>query len=218
MKEKLIIKQNKVISFTDEKSKQIVEKAILKVEDFFSQKIDFEVVFLETREEMNRIHSEFFEGKQKTEDWVVGGVFRDKVVYIFGERVYSKISCHNQENFFPTLVHEITHIFTKELFNFNLPKWLNEGISYVVAEQDKKHLEKKQDLTKAYTEQEWRQTNPYLTAGKFTRFLFGKYKKEKIFLLLKNLDFDESKEGFERKFKEIFGENFNSLWNEWYMS
>jgi len=217
MKRKLVIKQNKVVSSPDKKSKQVVEKAILKVENFLPRKIDFEIVFLETREEMDKIYSEVFGAESKTSDWVVGGILKDNIVYIFGEDVYSKVSCHPQENFFPTLVHEITHIFTKELFDFHLPMWLNEGVAYVIAEQDKQRLKTKQDITKAFTEQEWTQMNPYLTAGKFTRFLSEKYGKDKLFNLMKSLEFSAKKEEFEKKFKEIFGKDFNIIWNEWYV-
>lgn len=113
------------------------------------------------------------------------------------------------------MVHEITHIFIRKLFNLHFPVWLNEGIAYVVAEQDKEPLEKKQDLVKAYTEQEWMQTNPYLTAGKFVRFLFEEYGKDKLFELLVKLNSNKKREIFEQKFKEIFGKSFNSIWNEW---
>jgi hypothetical protein len=215
MRERLIIKQNKIVSSGNEKSNQIVEKAILQIERFFGKKIDFNIIFLETREEMDKLHSEIFGKGYKSEDWVVGGVFDDNTVYIFQEEVYSKVSSHLQETFFATLVHEITHIFIRKLFNFYFPIWLNEGIAYVVAEQDKEPLEKKQDLVEAYTEQEWIQTNPYLTAGKFVRFLFEKYGKDKLFELLVKLNSNKKREIFEQKFKEIFGKSFNSIWNEW---
>ena len=216
MKEKLlIIKQNKVVSSFNERSKQLVEKAISKTEKFFGQKVNFKVIFIDTREEMDKVYSEFFGEKHKTDDWVVGGVFQNNIVYMFAEEIYSKVSCHPQETFFPTLVHEITHIFTKELFDFHLPKWLNEGISYVVAEQDKQSLKEKKDITKAFTEQEWAQMRPYLTAGKFTRFLLEKYGKDKIFNLMKSLSPLAKKDEFEKKFREIFRESFNVIWNEW---
>lgn len=216
MKQEIIIKQNKVISVSNEESKKLVERAIKKVEDFFKHKVDFKIIFLETRDEMNKVYSKMFGEEHKSEDWVVGGVFKDNTVYMFSEESYCKVSCHSQETFFPTLVHEITHIFTDNLFNFHLPMWLNEGIAYVVAEQDKDSLKKKQNLTQAYTEQEWMQTNPYLTAGKFTRFLFETYSREKMFELLKKLNSDEKKKEFEKKFKVIIGEDFNTVWNDWF--
>jgi hypothetical protein len=215
MKQKIIIKQNEAISFPDNKTKLLVEKAIKKVEDFFESKLDFEIIFLETRKEMDKIYSEMFGEEYKTEDWVVGGVFNEAVVYLFDEEVYDKVSCHPQETFFPTLIHEITHIFTKDLFNINI-MWLNEGISYLVAEQDKVPLNKKEDLTKAYTEKEWMQTNPYLTAGKFTRYLFNRYGKEKMFKLLIKLSSKETKKEFEETFFEIISEDFNLIWNSWF--
>ena len=217
MKERLIIKNSKVIDFLDMRNKEVIERAVKKTEKFFGKKVDFEVVLLETREEIDLIYSKYFGKDFKTEDWVVGGIFDDKTVYIFREDVYGKVSCHPQESFFPTLVHEITHIFTSKLFKFHLPMWLYEGLSYFVAGQDKEvDLKEKEDLMKAHTEIEWRLTNPYLTSGKFVRYLFDKYGKKKLFKLFKELDEDETKSSFEEKFQKILNEKYKLIWEEWY--
>ena len=212
----VIIKQNRIISGLSEDRKELVEQAINKAGRFFEAKIDFKIIFLETREEMDGVHKKFLGMNEPTEDWVVGGVFEEGIVHIFSKDVYDKVSCHPKETFFPTLVHEIAHVFTGKLFRFHFPIWLNEGISYVVADQDNVNLSKKQDITKAYTEEEWFQTNPYLTSGKFTRFLLDKYGKEKVFSLLRELDFHEKKSEFYKDFKKVLGDDFNGVWKSWF--
>jgi hypothetical protein len=192
-----------------------VLEAIDKVEKFFNAKLDFKIVFLETREEMDEVYSKMFDSPQKTEDWVVGGYFGEDSVYMFSEEVYSNVSIHKQETFLPTLVHEITHIFSNKVLKFHLPMWLDEGLSYVIADQDKVNLDVKEDIIKAYSEEEWMKTNPYKTSGKFVRFLIDSYGKDKLLLLLNELEFYEEKENFEKKFLNIFGKDFKQMFNEW---
>lgn len=192
-----------------------VLEAIHTVEKFFNAKLDFKIVFLETREEMDKVYSKMFDSPQKTEDWVVGGYFGEDSIYMFSKEVYSKVSIHKPETFLPTLVHEIAHIFSNKILKFHLPMWLDEGLSYVIADQDKVDLEVKEDITKAYSEEEWMKSNPYKTSGKFVRFLIDTYGKEKLLLLLNELEFYEEKGSFEKKFCNVFGKNFIEMFNEW---
>ena len=210
MKEKIIVQNNIVVSGADKDTKEIIERAISKLLEFFPDaKTDFELVFLETRKEMDETYG------SKTEDWVVGGVYKENIIYIFDKEVYSKVSCHPQKNFFSTLVHEIAHIYTTNLFNLLYPIWLNEGIAYVIAGQGKEKPDVKEDITNAHDYQGFSKTHPYVASGNFVRFLLEKYGKGKLIQLIKTLVKLETKENFEKKFKEIYIEDFNGVVEGW---
>lgn len=213
MKPRIHIINNIVQDYPDKHGKEIVEKAIKQCLYFFNpEKLNatFDVVFVETREEMDKIHG------SPTEDWGVGGVYDDNTVYIFDEEVFHKVSCHPGENFFPTLVHEIAHIYLENTFKFNQPIWLNEGISYVVGGQDKTSRDIHIDITNAHTPEEWGREFPYGTSGRFTRYLIDNYGKDKIIKLIKNLVKNETKENFNKKFIEIYGKSFINILEEYY--
>ncbi|MBW6442329.1 hypothetical protein K0A97_00915 [Patescibacteria group bacterium] len=216
MKTKLIIKKNKIVSPTIGKCNDYTKEAISKIEKFFNKKIDFKIIFLKSRDEINKTYSNFFGKDYQTENWVVGGFFGKDTVYILNEDSFDSESCHPKKEFFPTLVHEITHIFIKKIFGFQYPFWLNEGIASVVADQDNINLDKKDNLQNAYTQEDWIKKNPYLTAGKFTRFLINEYSKEKVFELMKKLDIQEKKDSFKEKFKKIFENDFDTIWECWF--
>lgn len=208
----IVVKQNKIEGNYSES----ILKAINIVESFFETKLNFKIVFLETREEMNNVYSKMLKSNQKTEDWVIGGFFGGDSVYIFSEDSYSKVSCHKQETFLPSLIHEITHLFSNKILKFHLPMWFNEGLSYFVSNQDKdKVLENKENLIEAHYQGEWMKMNPYLTAGKFVRFLIDNYGKNKIFLFLKNIGLYSKKDTFEIKFRNFFGKSFEQIFEEW---
>jgi len=217
MSKYLTIKNNKVVSEVNSHLKSLVEDATRIVGEYFDYSTDFSIVFLESRKELDDVHLSKT-GITGTEDWVVGGTYGDDTLYLFDIDVYSKESCHPDNSFFPTLVHEMTHIFVQKLFTFNYPMWLNEGLAYVLANQDLETLRTKQDLTKAFTLEEWSRSNPYLTSGKFTRHLIKLFGKEKLFSLIRFLEYEETKESFYKKFKECLGLEFFSVWNSWTQS
>jgi len=216
MKNEILIRKNEIISNLDDGTRVLLENAISKVSSFFDgRKINFSVVFLDTREEMNEVHG------SKTEDWVVGGVYSKNTLYIFNKEVFEKVSSHKKEEFFQVLVHEITHIFSKDCFNLHYPMWLSEGLSFVVAEQDLNFKNKsinQKELLSAHNEAEWNLYNPYKSSGIFVKFLFETYGKDKMFKLLKILDKFEEKDSFKKKFKSVICEDFDKVLNTFYLT
>ena len=138
----------------------------------------------------------------------------DNEISIFEEDVFEKVSPHPKEDFPKVLAHEITHIYTKSKFNLTFPMWLNEGIAYVIADQDKKTGEKK-DIRQVHTFEEWNKNPAYGASGKFVRYLIEKFGKEKLVELLKEIKENEKKETFKTKFEQTFGEDFDSLAGSW---
>src|SRR3989344_4222308 len=115
-----------------------IKKALKKVSDFFDDELpEIKINFIETREQMNKIWG------RSTPEWVVAKTDEDGKIHIFKKEAFEKVSPHPKEDFSKVLTHEITHAYTKNKFGLTFPMWLNEGISYVVAEQDKKTGDKK---------------------------------------------------------------------------
>lgn len=214
-KDKIIVRKNKVVSSCSKPLKKLVEKAVTQAENFFKGKVDFEILLLEKRKQMDKICSSFSKKPEKTEDWLVGITFNHHTIAIFKQEVYEQVSPHKKESFFSTLVHEIAHIFVKTKFNAKIPNWLDEGLAYVVAEQDLKPLKLKQDLNQAFTTQGWMKTHPYLTSGKFTRFLIETYGKDNLFSLMKSLKNWKTRQDFSKIFQKVLGDNFDEVWKKW---
>ena len=62
MEKKIVVQKNKVIEFSDERSKKLVENAIKKNEKFFGNLVcDFSVTFLKTRKEYDKLVNYFYD-------------------------------------------------------------------------------------------------------------------------------------------------------------
>lgn len=186
----VIVKQNKVVSKNSRENKKLAERAIKILEDFFKDKISFEIIFLETRKQLDKIYSYYLKKPYKTPEWIAGAVFNDNIVYLFNKDVYSKISSHKKESFFSTLVHEITHVYTNKLFKSNIPNWLYEGLAQYISKQE-------------------------VTDGKFTRFLIETYGRDNLFILMKSLKNWKTRQDFSKIFQKVLGDNFDEVWKKW---
>ena len=188
--EEIIVKQNKVVHYQNKKNKKLVEKALKKAESFFNKKIDFQVVFLKTRNELDKTHSYYLKKSYKTPDWLIASTFNTDAVYILSESALAKESSQPKRNFFPSLVYEISHVYLNKLFKFNLPNWIYQGISQVVSEQQG-------------------------VDGKFTRFLIETYGKSNLFYLISSLKGWKTREDFSKIFKKVLGDDFDVVWSRW---
>lgn len=156
----------------------------------------------------------------KTESWMVGGTPKDRTICIFSPKIFDKVSSHPISNFGPVLTHELTHIFTKELFSFYQPKWLHEGLAGHVAEQYKNKLPNKlSDFEKLHTKEDWWNDPKYTNASCFTTFLIEKFGKEQFLKFLKNLseniEAQETFIAFTELFKNNFSIDFQKISQEW---
>lgn len=156
----------------------------------------------------------------KTESWVVGSTPKDQTICIFSPKIFDKVSSHPASNFGPVLAHELTHVFTKELFNFYQPKWLHEGLAGHVAEQYKNKLPKKlSGFEKLHTKEDWWKEPKYTNASCFTTFLVEKFGKEQFLRFLKNLSENEEAQttfvAFIKFFEDNFSTGFQNTLEEW---
>lgn len=188
--EEIIVKQNKVIHYQSKKNKKLVEKALKKAGNFFNKKIDFQVVFLDTRKELDKAYSYYLKKSYKTQDYLISSTFNSDSIYILNESALAKESSQKKRSFFPSLVYEISQVYLNKLFKFNLPNWIYRGIPQVVSEQ--KEID-----------------------GKFTEFLIETYGKGNLFYLISSLKGWKTREDFTRVFKRVLGEDFDLIWRKW---
>lgn len=200
------IKNNKIITKT--KKNKTIQKALNQVLDFFGEgKLNFKIVFLKKRFELNKIRG------YKTKKWEVGGYYGGDTIYIFDKSVFDKVSDHPKKYFYSTLVHEIVHIYTEKNLNFLYPIWLTEGIAYVIAKQDREIKRyKKKDIKKAYNDKDWKKDTYYTSSCRFTKYLLNNFGKNKLIKLMKSLEIKEKKREFYKKFEKIFKKSFKEVY------
>lgn len=211
--ERSFLKMIKITKFNSEidslvELEKIVEKAYSANKDFFGQEVEgTEIDFIYTREEMDKVRG------CKTQNWLVGDSNKNKIT-IFSPKVYSKVSNHPASDFFPTLTHEIAHVFLKKLFSGKgFPVWLDEGVAGYIAKQYKKYQGVKFemiDFSKIGSYPGWQKYNPYSQVFLFTKYLFDLFGKKKMLGFLKFIVASTEK-NFALKFREYFDKNFEEV-------
>ncbi len=198
------------------KLEKMVSEAYQKNKDFFGKDLtEIKINFLYQRSQMDEIC------KYKTGDWQVGYA-ENKNIFIFSPFVFEKVSNHPNSDFPYTLIHEIAHLFSNEILGFAYPKWFNEGLAGYVAEQYKiRPVKKIDEFSNLHDKQDWKKFANYPQAFAFTKYLIGKFGKEKILEFLKNLrknigsnnSYDEFVKFFNNFLKTDFDEEV-SLWSK----
>jgi len=175
--------------------------------------------FLYSRDEMNIAYG------QKTPDWLVGFLnTRDGNVYIFSPSVFDEASNHRhpKESFDPTLTHETTHNFINELFGFEYPVWLNEGIPMYVAGQggrEGKLMERGiQGFVELHDEEGWSNTHNYDQAYSFTNYLIITFGESAFFNFVSSLGKRDSFRTVSKKMKDSFGTTLRESKKDWIIS
>ncbi len=148
---------------------------------------------------------------RKTEDWVVG--FTDgskKCLFLLDPEFYEKESSHkySEEEYSTLIKHELSHLFSRILYEGYTPKWLVEGIAICSSGQLK--LKKKPKEFKSFLSF-FKQGGGglYEESGFAVQILIENFGKEKFFNLYKSLSKVESEEDLEKLFKDIYGESLN---------
>jgi len=186
--------------------KRIIEKGIRRNEKFFGFLIpSLAVVLLNTREEINNLM------KKKTADWVVGGFSSQKnYVFILAPWAFEKESCHPASAFPKVLIHEISHLFTRQVHPFSVPRWLVEGLASYLAKQKRPlasispELLNSPFLTRLSSSLGWNENankGAYPISYYWIEFLINKYGKKRMLKLILELKKIPEIEG---AFKEIY--------------
>jgi len=194
---------------------KVIGRAYEKCRKFFGEDIrDIKIYFCYSRKEFEKFV------KRSTPEWLVG-VSGSKEVVILSPSVFAKASNHPKSDFYPVLTHEVAHVFLNQLYGFNQPVWLREGIPGYIASQYKiREIVSKnvQQLDALHGKNSWDKTNNYPQAFHFTKYLIDSFGKKKILTLISTLDTNESYEGFSLKLRKAVDMTIENVFNNWLQS
>lgn len=158
---------------------KLIRKAFIYDKLFFGVTIPkFNVMLVYSRKEFNRLWG------QEANDYMVSFANRKGFV-IFSPSIIEKESCWNKSEFYSTLVHEISHLFFKQITNHYVPIWLNEGLATYLQNHKKEPtgnvFVRYEELIKKYDKKQPLNYDAYYC---FVAYLLREYKKTKIMMLL----------------------------------
>lgn len=145
---------------------------------------------------------------KKTEDWVIGSINGDRMVFLLAPEKFEKESCHSfsKDDYRKLICHELCHCFVQEIScRGYIPKWLDEGLSLYKAKQLKGKIRPKKPKTflKFYDEFNYK---VYEESGFFVEALINTFGKKKFLRLLSSL----SKVRNQKEFKQVFAKIYKS--------
>lgn len=145
---------------------------------------------------------------RKTEPWVVGWTNKDDV-FLLDRENFEKESNHiYSDNYYETLVkHELSHLFYEKVGQgFDLPIWLNEGLSIFTSGQlgSKNKPVKFAEFLDFFSKHKKDGKTVYKETGFVVEWLVNKYGKEKLLELIKRTKDYPTEEKFNKLFEEIY--------------
>lgn len=157
----------------------------------------------------------FFSRYKKHENWNIAFAGNNNIIYIFAPSVLEKYTIHKKDQFFPTLIHEITHFFYRDSIyerDFSIfPLW-NEGIAeYITDRENKPKI--CEPITNLNNCSENSSMN-YKAGFLLIDSIMDEFKEtgnKKIIQFLKETSSDWTQEKLSCKFEEIFGIDVNKL-------
>jgi hypothetical protein len=180
-------------------------KAIKELEEFYEvnwNKNRPAVFLVNSREDIDMLRGE------ETEDWIVGFTKGSKsCVFLLDPKNYETESRHkySEENYFSTMKHELSHLYSRILYDGYKPTWLTEGIAVYSADQLKFHpIPKEFKVFLKYYD--WGGSGIYAESGFAVKILIDQFGKEKFLNFYKKLGSINNKE----ELKELFQIHYNA--------
>ncbi|MDD4937569.1 MAG: hypothetical protein PHX34_00905 [Candidatus Shapirobacteria bacterium] len=155
---------------------------------------------------------------RKTENWLVGNASNYSIHLLDRNKFETESDYkYSDEKYIALLKHELCHLFFSKVSNgtYN-PKWLNEGTSLYLSNQNKlrkKIPDKFRNFLKFYAKDVVGKDTVYDESGFVVETLVKKFGKKKILNLIKSCSISNTKDKFKKSFKDIygFGLNYTSL-------
>ena len=163
------------------------------------------ILLLESREDIDKIKG------RKTEDWVVG--FTDgskKCLFLLSPETYEKESSHkySEEEYSALIKHELSHLYSRILYEGYIPVWLVEGIAIYSSGQ--LSLKRRPKELKNFLEFfDKGGSGLYEEAGFAVEVLIKQFGKEKFLNFYKELRNIKSEEELKVLFKKNYGKDLN---------
>lgn len=193
---------------SDEENKEVLQ-VIKEIGAFFEKTIELDVILnlITRREEMD-----LFKGF-KTPIWMAGySDSKKRIVVIFDKNSFNGETNHPMEEYYSTLKHEFCHVIFYQLFKFREPFWLNEGLAGFISNQI--FPQKKLDITKMHTFDEWKLNGNYSASLTFLKFLVSTFGVGKLVLLINHIN-NKSRKEFLEIFKSIYNKDLDSIVDSW---
>ena len=159
-----------------------------------------EILLIDSRKDMNKIK------KRKTADWEIGG-YANNAIFILKPEKFEKESSHKKQDFWPTLKHEIVHLYYGIITGTSKPYWLNEGLAVYLAKQ--RRTATPENVVNVIKSFDTFDKNDYGSSGRLVELLMKRYGKDKMLTLLRTIDSKIKKQEFSRSFKKIYGFELN---------
>lgn len=163
------------------------------------------ILLVESRRDIDKI-----KGK-KTEDWVVG--FTDgskKCLFLLSPDSYEKESSHkySDEEYATLVKHELSHLYSRILYEGYIPVWLIEGIAIYSSGQLalKGRPKELKNFLEFFNKGG---SGLYDEAGFAVEVLIKQFGKEKFLNFYKGLKGVKSEDDLESLFKKDYGEDLN---------
>ncbi len=187
------------------REKKLITDAFNYNTNFYKIKIPkFEIQFVYSRNEFDKMWG------KKTLSFV-SAFARDKKIIIFAHSIFDKSTIWKKEKFSEGLIHEINHLFYRELRNDEYdPLWLSEGLATFLQHHKKRfNYKKKLKIKKEILEESFENMtiDSYQIYTLFVEFLIFKYGEREILNLIKRL-----KDG--EKLNNIFLQKYNKSFDE----
>ena len=207
----------KIETISDDFLEKACEEGMKDLNDFYG--IDWvhhlpNIFIVKDRKQIDELRHE------KTSGWVVGWCDRNRSIYLLDRDNFEKESEHKYktETYKARLKHELSHAFYKIVSSgICKPIWLIEGVAIYTSGQNvfKKVPSEFKNFLEFYEGDGG--GDVYTESGFAVQLLVEKFGKEKLLDLVKATKTINSKEDFDKKFKEIYEfeptyEEFNKLY------
>lgn len=195
----------------DKKIRNFYEDAIRKLISFYEinwTRNTPKVFLIPDRKTFDKLY-----GKE-TDAWVVGTTMGSSHnIYLLSPDTYSIESSHtySDREFSALLTHEMSHLFTRAIYNGFVPVWLLEGIAIYSSEQLRAERKPKEfkDFISYYNKGG---SGVYAESGYAIEILIKEFGKRRLLDFLKLLNGKDSVEDFKKKFENYFGVELEYNW------
>lgn len=200
-----------VTTSDNKKVEEFYEKAVDELEGFYGigwNQNPPKIYLVPDRKTFNALYN------KETEAWVVGSTMSShNVFYVLSPESYEKESNHkySDDEYFRLIKHELSHLYSKTLFDSYKPIWFNEGIAIYTSGQNivKKKPKKFSQFLDFYDKGGG---GVYWESGFAVEILINEMGKEKFLKALKGIKTPITEKSFRQYFKKNFSIDLTYDW------
>lgn len=158
----------------------LIRRAYNLNKNFFKIRVNkIKIIFVYSRKELDKLWG------QNTKSFVSAFSKKNNTIIIFSPEAMEKETRWKRKGFFPSMVHEMAHIFYYDIAKIDHPIWLTEGIATYI--QHNKKPSKRKKIIQSFLEGGFnfdKSGTYYNNSHAFIHYLIKKYGKKKLLKLL----------------------------------